>query len=446
MVVCFGSVVLLFAMPVQVRPEEPPIGAADLPIGQFPARTAAESNAAWPRRAQPKPLEAWPLDASGKPQSCWKVEALSDTVTGWPGSCRGLTKSDRADTLDSCRKECENDSECSVWQFIWHNGCWHNEGTNCESSTVPNLVGAQRLQHGAITRLLDITDIQISGLSRLGSVGVTRCKKFCYSNLRCQYWQYRDDECFVEVPEWGSTVPYPLTTGSNAARRVSREYDAGEYIQHYCPEFNTTPLPTIPPEKNWLERLGDQLKKGDPMAIVGLVAPLLLITGMVVKTYCGGSGAGGKRSLSVGRNPREPRDSAHSNGSTKSDRRDNEPVVGPDPSFLRRLEAMKWVTSMMRREGTSAESREASFLETYAPVPSYAVQSGLPAPRLLSRTTPYAPVSPHPQVHSRAAPVAAAVMTSPRILSWQVSSTGTTTPTLPSPAFGQTPQTSSRRY
>eukprot|EP00747_Dinoflagellata_sp_TGD_P221862 gnl/TRDRNA2_/TRDRNA2_93640_c0_seq2.p1 gnl/TRDRNA2_/TRDRNA2_93640_c0~~gnl/TRDRNA2_/TRDRNA2_93640_c0_seq2.p1 ORF type:complete len:472 (-),score=57.09 gnl/TRDRNA2_/TRDRNA2_93640_c0_seq2:93-1508(-) len=256
---------------------EPPIDSSSMPSSAFPGETAKETHEAWPRGRQPKSLEAWPRDEGGKLLPCWKVKVLSDKAGGWPGSCTGLSKSS-ASSLEACREECVREVNCPVWQFTKDSECWHDEGRDC-TSTSNNVEGAERLQHGSFTVIMDITDLQIMSLYKLGSwsakdeiVGIEHCKKFCYSNLRCQYWQYTNDECYVEVPEWGSSVPYPLTTQD--AKRIPGFADAGEYIQHFCPPKQSQRIAFPDSQKNvdltWV------------WILVGVVAIIFILMGLCI--------------------------------------------------------------------------------------------------------------------------------------------------------------------
>merc|ERR1712232_1212973 len=158
---------------------------------------------------------------------------------------------------DGCAETCSENPYCGVWQYVKDtDSCWQGVGYDCYSQEgdrqlIPG--GAQRLMHGECRLLKDFAGWQIEGLRHVDSgygdandknnqtLAIENCKKVCYSNIRCQYWSFSKDEagnggCWLEDPEGGYTVKYPLTTAN--ALKSSSDSDfastviAGEYIQH----------------------------------------------------------------------------------------------------------------------------------------------------------------------------------------------------------------------
>jgi len=135
--------------------------------------------------------------------------------------------------------------------------CWHGLGNNCyqrESTSFPGVVRAQRIMHGEVRVLANLTRVQIWGLKKAFDSNyfihqrpdaVEACRNHCYSNIKCQYWQYSSvTGCWTEEPSpsGADAVEYPLTT--HAATEDSHMADfiiAGEYIQHLCPGAHDIP-------------------------------------------------------------------------------------------------------------------------------------------------------------------------------------------------------------
>ncbi|CAE7672445.1 ILV2 [Symbiodinium sp. CCMP2456] len=219
----------------------------NVPGPEWPAQTQEESNEAWPTGHQPASLAAWSVK-HGKLSMCWQSKVLRDVEHGWPGQCVGLLFV-QATTLTTCRNSCLNDPRCSVWQFNpgqMNGGCWQGQGHHCESRNGYNPVqfsGGQRIQHGSIRVMKQMSGIEVHGLRPIGklysddqSTNIERCRNVCYSDILCQYWQYGEDGCRVEDPTY-SSVQYPLTLegGASKTSEYARRILAGEYIQHLCP-------------------------------------------------------------------------------------------------------------------------------------------------------------------------------------------------------------------
>eukprot|EP00747_Dinoflagellata_sp_TGD_P165549 gnl/TRDRNA2_/TRDRNA2_186953_c0_seq1.p1 gnl/TRDRNA2_/TRDRNA2_186953_c0~~gnl/TRDRNA2_/TRDRNA2_186953_c0_seq1.p1 ORF type:complete len:402 (-),score=51.14 gnl/TRDRNA2_/TRDRNA2_186953_c0_seq1:135-1217(-) len=220
---------------------EKPLGPSELPSAAFPAATAEASNKAWPRGRQPESLEAWPRRNDGTLLPCWKIAVLRDDHASWPGRCLSLAKTNVV-SQDTCRETCERDVNCPVWQFSSKNECWQGDGNRCEEGSL-SVLGAQRLQHGDVTVLKDMSHLEVINLFKLAPAasdpaqGAASCRNFCYSDIRCEYWQYGSNGCYVDAGWWShKTVAYPLTSaGASATSKFAATVTAGEYIQHSCP-------------------------------------------------------------------------------------------------------------------------------------------------------------------------------------------------------------------
>merc|ERR1712046_281129 len=101
------------------------------------------------------------------------------------------------------------------------------------------VTSAQRLQHGDVVVLDKLNGITIQGLRRVGhlrqldsnvSSQAKSCQAFCYSNIRCKYWVYNSDGCWVDDP----SLPFLLKPPSDS-EYVTRQSIVGEHIQHVCP-------------------------------------------------------------------------------------------------------------------------------------------------------------------------------------------------------------------
>ncbi|CAE8721337.1 unnamed protein product, partial [Polarella glacialis] len=189
----------------------------------------------------------------GRPASCWETSVLDSTSDGWDGQCDGL--SETGDTSEpSCRESCSRDPLCSVFQFTQSNACFQGTTQACGSveGSPMQLVSAERLQHGDVRVLKDMTGLLVENLRPLGSMalggqaaGIRACRNYCYSTLTCQYWQFSQQSgCSVEDPTvkeenevFGQDAyfiaQYPLTLAGGVV--AMPPVVAGEYIQHICP-------------------------------------------------------------------------------------------------------------------------------------------------------------------------------------------------------------------
>lgn len=225
----------------------------NVPGPGWPGATAAESNSAWPTGEQPATLAAWPTTDDGAPTSCWSTTVLSDTEDGWPGTCKGLDLVSGVATEEACQSHCNEDPLCRVWQFDVASACHTGVGQRCDEPPDAGAVAlyrAQQVQHGDVRVMKDMRGWEVKNLMPLGALSgpdglvspSEQCKRYCYSNVKCQYWQYSSTGCYVEDPAESSfasayAAQYPLTTVGGAAgdSEVARSVSAAEYIQHICP-------------------------------------------------------------------------------------------------------------------------------------------------------------------------------------------------------------------
>eukprot|EP00441_Pelagodinium_beii_P043598 CAMPEP_0197633016 /NCGR_PEP_ID=MMETSP1338-20131121/9487_1 /TAXON_ID=43686 ORGANISM="Pelagodinium beii, Strain RCC1491" /NCGR_SAMPLE_ID=MMETSP1338 /ASSEMBLY_ACC=CAM_ASM_000754 /LENGTH=484 /DNA_ID=CAMNT_0043204599 /DNA_START=51 /DNA_END=1505 /DNA_ORIENTATION=+ len=222
-----------------------PWDAENKPNGQWPAQTAAESNAAWPAGQQPLNLIAWPKE-QGQPSSCWKITVVQDTAKGWSGSCENLEEITGLKTEAACRLNCEKNPACAIWQFTTGMLCLQGTSLECDDTMQVSqpLIRGQRIQHGDVRVLKDMTGFEVAHLRPLGmgssndqAVEIQRCKEFCYTLLPCEYWSFGQGGCFVEDPRVENyRAEYPLTlTAASETTSFAASVMAGEYLQHICP-------------------------------------------------------------------------------------------------------------------------------------------------------------------------------------------------------------------
>jgi len=176
---------------------------------------------------------------TGQRTRCWLTSVLRDHADGWPGSCVGLQQSATAvATADGCAAMCTDDVLCAVWQYTDAGHCWWGQG-NCDAQgSGAHVVAGQRIQHGTVTVLSSLLDMQLMGLLHIGlfSSGeqqdhIRRCRGLCYSDTLCRYWQYGTDGCWVERRP-NHVFTGQSTTDSDWARTML----AGEEVEHDCPE------------------------------------------------------------------------------------------------------------------------------------------------------------------------------------------------------------------
>jgi len=234
----------------------------------FPGADAAASHAGWPCGRQPPWLSEWTLNGS-LPLPCQSITGKKSTVvfdahSEWPGACASASQATNIDDglglgllqvpeekdVGACQAGCVYDAFCSVWQFR-DGACYRGVGIHCWHGLGAGQVAtAQRLMHGAVRVLIDLKawrlKIRENFLVHLGQLtygtrggtfrAVDRCRAWCHSNIKCQYWQVDEDEhgeerCWVETQIGTHTVPYPLTAINVWRANIT----AGEYIQHFCP-------------------------------------------------------------------------------------------------------------------------------------------------------------------------------------------------------------------
>mmetsp|Transcript_38826 Transcript_38826/g.119874 ORF Transcript_38826/g.119874 Transcript_38826/m.119874 type:complete len:835 (-) Transcript_38826:98-2602(-) len=232
----------------------------DLPGNGFPGRIGRHSNAAWTSGKQPRSLECWPRNATGGYMGCSEVTVLEDTQKTWPGKCRGLVQ--LPNTFAGCDTNCQQDPFCASWQTSQF-GCYQGVGHNCFVRDTFAAIRAQRLMHGHVRVLWNLTGWQIVGLTKsfgnergyfqIESDAIEACKKVCYSDIRCQYWQYTPNYgCWVEDASKGYQPPWPLTTTwAYRSTQFALDCVAGEYIQHICPRAQATEVHVLSQAKSF---------------------------------------------------------------------------------------------------------------------------------------------------------------------------------------------------
>lgn len=236
---------------------------SELPGNGFPGLYQHTSNEAWPSGHQPWSLQCWPKNWAGGYVACQTVSVLEDTAEGWPGHCSQLKLLRGIGEADDCRRRCLENPLCASWHAGFYGQCFHGVGRDCYSANhVVSLRKAQRLQHGEVRVLMDLTGWHIVGLHRVfersgsgsfqsDAAAVVACKKICYSDIKCQYWQYSPVYgCYVEDASQEYGPPYPLTLDwAYRNTQFALSCIAGEFVQHYCPSTKTTAYPTKPPEE-----------------------------------------------------------------------------------------------------------------------------------------------------------------------------------------------------
>ncbi|CAK9068323.1 Sterol 26-hydroxylase [Durusdinium trenchii] len=239
-----------------------PIGAArcrtETPGNGFPGTSPQSSQLAWPvgpkllelrwehGGKQPYSLECWPKRWDGAPLACTEeMHGINGTACG-VGAQRRFT----ARRFAPPRPELSGEpvlsvlAEHGVLQLLARAG---KGRIDCfvRGNFVPR--EAERLQHGSVRVLKDLTGYQIIGLWKgfdnsegffqKNEDAIAFCKHMCYSDIRCQYWTYAPNfGCWLEDASQEYGPPYPLTL--EAARRdtdFAKDCVAGEYIQHFCP-------------------------------------------------------------------------------------------------------------------------------------------------------------------------------------------------------------------
>lgn len=174
---------------------------------------------------------------------CAGTSELQSTESGWPGKCEGLKPvwaSWFTGDAASCRKACEADETCGVWQVDAVGGCHHGMGYQCLSSwgaLAPLWQGkvvkaAGMLQHGTADSVPHMHQVQglrlVEKATRPTAAAVENCKSICLSNLQCRFWQYGSEGCRVEDPDKGYHAIQPAL--QQPAPGVLR----GERIRHRC--------------------------------------------------------------------------------------------------------------------------------------------------------------------------------------------------------------------
>lgn len=231
------------------------MGTSDLPGAAWPGGAGADE---WPRGRQPAPGSGWARFDNGLRRPCWKTSVLADVNLGWPGHCDGMSLIDGV-AIDGCREGCEQSTDCPAWTFTADMQCWWGHGVGCwavADSQGRTMTGGQRLQHGEVTVLQDMSGWEVHNLLSIGmfpgngTENVQRCRTLCYSDIDCTYWAFGAGGCFVERgPSHVAAFPLTAPDGASDESIFARTSRAGEYVQHYCPlPPGASPTTTFAPD------------------------------------------------------------------------------------------------------------------------------------------------------------------------------------------------------
>lgn len=172
---------------------------------------------------------------------------LEDVALGWADSCLGLEKVPDVTLAAACKDACVKDVTCGVWQLI---GEGSNEGPQCYMGTPSHACrgagqaanAGQRLQHGSIRVHKEAKDVHVTGLKHYvfstGTevVNVKRCQQACYSDFTCGVWQYSN-----QMGKKGCWVEHGPDNYRKEVKEIKADYiQAGEFIEHYCPDIPVT--------------------------------------------------------------------------------------------------------------------------------------------------------------------------------------------------------------
>lgn len=206
------------------------------PKDSFPASSVAESPNAWSSGYQPTNLQCWGRTDSGDYTKCSRITELESKEGVL--KCDGMVETDL--TGQTCEEHCKSDVSCAAWKLT-AGKCFTGVGKNCFSGTGYTVEDGGRFQHGDVEVLMDLTGKKVSSLVLVFGVdsldtlqtqerAEEACKNMCYSDFKCQYWNYvKDSGCFTE--DSNHPVPYPLL----AAELVSdSKVSAGQYVRRSC--------------------------------------------------------------------------------------------------------------------------------------------------------------------------------------------------------------------
>mmetsp|Transcript_173934 Transcript_173934/g.423056 ORF Transcript_173934/g.423056 Transcript_173934/m.423056 type:complete len:769 (-) Transcript_173934:186-2492(-) len=179
-------------------------------------------------------------------QSCesYGGNELQSTEKGWAGKCEGLHLvwgSFFPGSVTACRKTCEVNPDCGVWQVDSLGACRHGVGYQCITSwgtasplwNVKQIKAAGMIQHGPVETISDLSGVTVRGLrqvekaSKPQSFAIKHCRDICVSNRACRFWQYTGSGCFVEDPAAGFEVTKPPAAsraGILAGQQISHQY------------------------------------------------------------------------------------------------------------------------------------------------------------------------------------------------------------------------------
>jgi hypothetical protein len=224
------------------------------PGSGFPGKTPELSDQAWPTGLVPPKLQCWPRDKDNVFLPCSsEITVLDDSEQGWPGKCMGLDSHPELKDTATCKEECENIPECTVWQMVVEAGssnCWLGKGTECLKEDRQAVISAsQRLMRGSFRVLMDLTGWEVMQLkqefpaisadtSELGfsmEDAIRECNHTCLAAIECEVWQYSvKSGCMVNDPAF-KHMSYPPTRSTflNGTEN-GKSVVAGSYIQRLC--------------------------------------------------------------------------------------------------------------------------------------------------------------------------------------------------------------------
>jgi hypothetical protein len=181
---------------------------------------------------------------------------------------------------ETCKSICAADPSCSTWTLQAGGSCYTGAAEYCYDPSQPVPEKAQRLFHGEVVVLKSLRGFEVTNLRRIFGPGhfmnlsaaVEHCRSACYSNVKCQFWQYAEDGCYLETPDSGYSVSYPLTTDNlKLGTQFAETVVAGEFIQHYCPGFHPERWPQS------LFEVSDSLDSAqDSVAVLSIMAVVSL--------------------------------------------------------------------------------------------------------------------------------------------------------------------------
>jgi uncharacterized membrane protein YgcG len=216
---------------------EPASSCSNEPKKEFPAATVGASPAAWSSGFQPVNLQCWGRTSSEGLEECSTVKSLETKAE--VTRCDGLVVVQLHGK--TCEESCKSDITCAAWKLDGDGKCLQGVGKNCYSGSGYTIESGGRFQHGDVQKLMDLKGKRVTGLVEIfGAEDITAlgtrekaeeaCKTTCYSDVKCQYWNFVDNTgCFVEGKD--HPISYPLLASQITAENT---VTAGEYVRRSC--------------------------------------------------------------------------------------------------------------------------------------------------------------------------------------------------------------------